>query len=317
MHALPAWADLRRALPQANVSWVVEPAFAPLLRLAGVSGVIEAPLRSWRGRWFSAEARTGRAQLRAALQADAWDAVIDLQGLVKSAWVMKQCRLAEGGFTAGLGNRTDGSGWEWPVRWMQQRSLRLPRHVHAVQRSRLLVAAALGLPEPEVSSAPALRPARASPDNTVALVHGTSRADKLWPETQWVELGQHLVRNGFTVALPAAGADERSRAARLAQAIGVGAHAWREMPLDELAVRMASCAGCVGVDSGVSHIAVALGLPHVQIYNLPTAWRTGPLAGVFGTGRQVAVEAHAGEVAPSTDAVLTAWQQVAPAVLPN
>lgn len=317
MHALPAWADLRRALPQARVSWVVEPAFAPLLRLAGVSGVIEAPLRSWRGRWFSAEARTGRAQLRAALQADAWDAVIDLQGLVKSAWVMKQCCLAEGGFTAGLGNRTDGSGWEWPVRWMQQRSLRLPRHVHAVQRSRLLVAAALGLPEPEVSSAPALRPARATPDNTVALVHGTSRADKLWPETQWVELGQQLVHEGFTVALPAAGAVERSRAARLAQAIGVGAQAWPEMPLDELAVRMASCAGCVGVDSGVSHIAVALGLPHVQIYNLPTAWRTGPLAGVFGTGRQVAVEAQAGEVAPSTARVLTAWRQVAPALLPS
>jgi len=39
--------------------------------------------------------------------------------------------------------------------------------------------------------------------------------------------------------------------------------------------RMRGVQGVVGVDSGLSHIAVALGLPHVQLYNHPTAWRTG------------------------------------------
>jgi hypothetical protein len=40
---------------------------------------------------------------------------------------------------------------------------------------------------------------------------------------------------------------------------------------------MGRCAGAIGVDSGLSHIAVALDLPHVQIYNFDTAWRTGPV----------------------------------------
>ena len=66
---------------------------------------------------------------------------------------------------------------------------------------------------------------------------------------------------------------------------------------------MAGCAGAIGVDSGLSHIAVALDLPHVQIYNFDTAWRTGPL----GHPRQRAVVA---QPTPSVDAVWDAWRAV-------
>jgi heptosyltransferase-1 len=58
------------------------------------------------------------------------------------------------------------------------------------------------------------------------------------------------------------------------------------------------------VDSGLSHIAVALDLPHVQVYNFPTAWRTGPPA---DAGRQRSVYA---EPPPSVDAVWRAWEAV-------
>jgi heptosyltransferase-1 len=51
---------------------------------------------------------------------------------------------------------------------------------------------------------------------------------------------------------------------------------WPRLSLDALADALANCAGVIGVDSGLSHIAVALDLPHVQIYNFDTAWRTGP-----------------------------------------
>jgi heptosyltransferase I len=63
----------------------------------------------------------------------------------------------------------------------------------------------------------------------------------------------------------------------------------------------------IGVDSGLSHIAVALDLPHVQIYNFDTAWRTGPPAIHSGPARQQAVYA---QPTPSTDTVWQAWQQV-------
>jgi heptosyltransferase-1 len=63
---------------------------------------------------------------------------------------------------------------------------------------------------------------------------------------------------------------------------------------------MGGCAGAVGVDSGLSHIAVALDLPHVQVYNFDTAWRTGPV----GAGRQRAVFA---QPTPAVDSVWQAW----------
>jgi heptosyltransferase-1 len=83
---------------------------------------------------------------------------------------------------------------------------------------------------------------------------------------------------------------------------------WPTMGLDALTDTMAACAGVIGVDSGLSHIAVALDLPHVQIYNFDTAWRTGPLqtaASPAGKARQVSVFAHP---CPGVDAVWQAWQ---------
>jgi heptosyltransferase-1 len=57
----------------------------------------------------------------------------------------------------------------------------------------------------------------------------------------------------------------------------------------------------IGVDSGLSHIAVALDLPHVQIYNFDTAWRTGPV----GVPHQCSV---VDIQVPSVDDVWQAWQ---------
>ena len=62
----------------------------------------------------------------------------------------------------------------------------------------------------------------------------------------------------------------------------------------------------IGVDSGLSHIAVALGLPHVQLYLQPTAWRTAPLP-EHGRPYQRPI---GGAAAPSVDEVWSAWRRV-------
>ena len=123
----------------------------------------------------------------------------------------------------------------------------------------------------------------------VVFVHGSSRDDKLWPEACWIGLGKLLIAAGWRVALPHAGADERERAGRIAAALGDGAEVLPSMGLGALIDRMAASQGVIGVDSGPSHLAVALDLPHVQIYNHPTAWRTGPLSR-HGHRHQEAVE---------------------------
>jgi heptosyltransferase-1 len=315
VHAMPALQDVRLALPHAQVDWVVEGAFAPLVqRCEGIGRVIECELRRWRKAPLSAQTRREWRAFRHELRQHAYDAVIDLQGLAKSALVSRAARLAPGGRRYALGNRTEGSGYEAITRWVAHTALRIEPHVHAVQRSRLLCAAALGYPLPgslhyglRPESATAATAAAQVAGSAVVLVHGTSREDKCWPESHWLELGGRLIAQGHSVALPHGSDEERERSQRLAARLGPEAEVWPRLDLGTVADRLARSAGVVGVDSGLSHIASALDRPHVQIYNFDTGWRTGPLASnEVASARQLSVF---GQPTPPVDAVWSAWQR--------
>ncbi|HSC62883.1 MAG TPA: lipopolysaccharide heptosyltransferase I [Caldimonas sp.] len=310
VHSLPVVADLRRAYPRAPIDWVVEPAFAPLLeRVDGIAEVIGCPLRAWTrsGLWKPSVVREMRA-FSARLRRERYDAIVDLQGLTKSALIARLAR----GRSYGLANRTDGASHEAPARWLVSTAIRVEPHSHALDRGRELVAAALATrtdspPSFGLSPHPSPSPARA---RTVVLIHGTSRADKLWPQESWVELGRRLADEGFAVALPQASGEEGKRARAIAAAIGGDSIVWPQLELGAFIDRLATADGAIGIDSGPSHIAVALGLPHVQLYNFPTSWRTGPQARHSGS-LQVAVE---GEPVPTVAAVWAAWKSVQSAV---
>jgi len=305
VHAMPAVQDIRRALPEAQIDWVVEQAFAPLVRRCeGVQRVVESDVRSWRKVLLSAATWRAWRAFRAQLRAQAYDAVIDLQGLTKSAMVSRMARLSPAGKRYALGNQTEGSSWESPTRWVADVAVAMEPHTNAVDRSRLLCARALGYEVPQQMRYGLSALAVPHQAAVVALVHGTSRADKLWPEACWVELGQRLMQSGYGLALPHGTHEEEARSRRLAKELGAAAIVWPRLPLDELAQQLGHCAGVIGVDSGLSHIAVALDLPHVQIYNFDTAWRTGPV----GSAHQASVYA---QPSPDVDSVWNAWREVA------
>lgn len=303
VHAMPVVHDIRSVYSGARIDWVVEPAFAPLVRrVQGIGEVIECAQRRWRKRWWTSAVRAEWREFKRKLSAERYDAVIDLQGLTKSAIV---ARMALGP-SFGLANKTEGSGYEWPVRWLIDQTIEITPRIHALDRSRELAARALNY---QVSGSPyfgLLAHGAALVTPTVVFVHGTSRDDKLWPEASWIELGQRMVASGLAVALPHAGDAERARAERIARAIGDQASVWPQMSLDALVDRLGAAQGVIGVDSGLSHIAVALNLPHVQLYNFPTAWRTGPLA-AHGHHHQVALER---DPTPEVDLVWATWQVV-------
>jgi heptosyltransferase-1 len=316
VHAMPAVQDIRRALPQANIDWVVERSFAPLAqRCAGLRRVIPCELRRWRKAPFTAATRAEWAAFKSELRREAYDAVIDLQGLSKSALVAWLAHLAPGGRRYALANRTDGSAYEAPTRWVADVAVRIEPHVHAVRRSRELCARALGyaVPKDEIFGLQSSqRHGEIAPESRatgvlsarpcVALVHGSSRADKQWPSAHWLELSRRLDAVGFDVALLHGTDDEQRRSEAMARDMP-NAVVWPRLPLDALTDALAGCAGVIGVDSGLSHIAVALDLPHVQIYNFDTAWRTGPI----GHARQRSVYARP---TPGVDAVWQAWLAV-------
>jgi heptosyltransferase I len=307
VHTMPAVQDIRRAMPHAQIDWVVEPGFAPLVqRCEGVRRVIPCALRQWGQTWWRAATRSAWRAFKADLAHTRYDAVIDCQGLTKSAIVARCAQLTATGKRYALANQTAGSAYEAPTRWLAHVAVQVPAQVHAVDRSRRLCAQALGyafsddlwhfglLAQQNIARA-AIK--------TIAFIHGTSRADKCWSEANWVQLGQQLQAQGYAIALLHGSSEEEQRSQRITQAISGNAKVWPRMPLDALTDALAGCAGAIGVDSGLSHIAVALDLPHVQIYNFDTAWRTGPLH----LPRQASVFAAP---QPSVQQVWDAWCRV-------
>ncbi len=316
VHTLPVVQDILAARPEAQIDWVVEKSFAPLLAPllgTGLHRVIACELRRWRKSFWTAATRAEWQVFKTQLQTEHYDAVIDLQGLTKSALVVRLARLSATGQRYALGNQTEGSAYEAPTRWVADVAIPIEPHIHAVQRSRELCARVLGYSMPPVldyglkTALTFGTPALTAPE-AIAFVHGSSRADIQWPLAHWIALGRQLNSLGYQIALPHGSAEELATSQVIAEALnsnvqphepdagppqgglrplggqrghdsaerGGNAIVWPRLSLDALTRQLAQCAGVIGVDSGLSHIAVALDLPHVQIYNFDTAWRTGP-----------------------------------------
>src|SRR6185436_19531256 len=142
-------------------------------------------------------------------------------------------------------------------------------NLHAVERNRLLTGTALGyrvdgpcdygLRVPQTgTSGSATRP-------TALLFTMTSREDKLWPEEHWRSLGRALESRGLHCLLPWGTEEERHRCARIATAIP-GAVVPRRMTLAEIAALVSAAHCVVGVDTGLAHLAAALGVPVAGLY---------------------------------------------------
>lgn len=310
VQTIPVVEDILKKFPDAAIDWVVEEDFAPLVkRVHGVRRVLAIAERRWRKSRFDATTRQQQAAFVVKLQAENYDAVIDFQGLIKSALVARKARLAPGGFRATYANASEACSYEWPVRFMVNRAIPMARRIHAVARYRTLAAAALkyslaGVPVYQLRhQAPETGPARLENRRTVVLAHGTTRLDNEWPQARWIDLGRRLVGQGYHVVLPQNGGMELTFSKTVAQAIGANAEVWPRMALAPLLDHMALSAGVIGVDSGLSHLAVALDLPHVQIFSQPRAWRAGPV----GREHQRAV---GGEAAPNVDLVWRTWLKV-------
>ena len=277
IHNLPVVSDIRRQIPDAAVDWCVEENFAAIPRLhPGVGQVIQVAVRRWRKGLLKAATWGEIGAFRSTMQARCYDAVIDTQGLLKSALIASQAQGPLSGYAA-------DSARERVAARFYDHKFTVPTQAHAVVRNRQLAAAVLGyVPEGEPDygiAAPVVRFEWLSPAGYVVFLTATSRDDKLWPESQWATLGRQLQARGYRAVLPGGSPVERERAGRLAAAIP-DAIAAPPLSIAELAALLAGAQAVVGVDTGLSHLAVALKTPTVALY---TATDPG-LTGVLGSG---------------------------------
>lgn len=263
VHHLPAVTDLARHRPGAWVAWAVEEAYADLVGMhPAVAEVIPVGLRGLRGNLLDGARWRRLGATRRALACGGWDYVIDSQGLVKSALVARAARAAS------FGPDRRSARERLAARFYDVK-LPVARDRHAVERNRELVAQVFGYgvncPADYGLRAPAAPPAWAPGQRYAVLLHSASRPQKAWPHDRWIELGNLLAREGYACVLPAGTPAEREQAAKLARAIP-GALAAPPTSLAEAAALLAHADLVAGVDTGLTHLAVALGRPTVGIY---------------------------------------------------
>jgi len=298
IHTLPALTDAARALSGIRFDWVVEEAFAEIPGWhPAIDQVIPVAIRRWRKRPLKNFTGPEWRRARNALRRQQYDAVIDAQGLLKSAFIARLIKAPRYGMDK-------HSARERLATLAYQHKIPVPREMHAVERIRLLFARALDYPLPAESGDYCVReglrdglPDKRAPAGQelppgLLFFHGTARAEKLWPEEYWIELAALAAQQGYTVWLPWGSEKERERAQRIAGHHNAGhsndRHSYArpkgqvqvlpELDLRGLAGMLLQVRGAVAVDTGLGHLSAALDVPTVSLYG-PT--RIG-LIGAYG-----------------------------------
>jgi heptosyltransferase-1 len=300
IHHMPALTEARRRRADARFSWVVEEAFAPLVRLhPAVAEVIPVAARRWRRAAFAPATWRELARFVRTLRRREYDDIVDTQGLFfKSALIAALARGRRHGYDA-------KSIRERAAAALYGGQHAVARDLHAIARNRALTGLALGYaPDGPVDfglSRDELRDTARPPYGI--LFHGTARPEKEWPEASWIALGRALSARGTSLVLPWGTDDERARSVRIAAALeGVDVRVPERQPLDRMARLIAGASFAVGVDTGLLHLAAALGVPLVAIFLGSEPGLTGPI----GQG-PLAVVGSRGNV-PSVDDVTRALE---------
>ncbi len=269
VHNLPVVTDIRRHWPAAAIDWVVEEAFAEVPALhPGVRAVIPVALRRWRRAWWRPSTWRECAAFWRALRAREYDAVIDTQGLVKSALVACAAR--------GPSHGQDRSSAREPLAAVcYDRRYPIARGRHAILRNRELAARALGYALSESPPDYGIRPPPLAFGQElpwrdrpyVVCLHATSRASKSWPPAHWTALAAALAGAGLVPVLPWGNEAERAQAEAIARAAPGAQVAPRRYGLKELAALLGAARAVVGVDTGLVHLAAALGCVTVALYS--------------------------------------------------
>ncbi|MGG4609118.1 lipopolysaccharide heptosyltransferase RfaC [Providencia sp. Me31A] len=282
LHSLPALTDAQQVIADIQFDWVVEEGFSQIPTWHNaVNQVIPVAIRRWRKNWFSAPIRAERAAFRAKLQATQYDAVIDAQGLLKSAFLVT--RLAHG----------DKHGYdrhsirEPLASFFYDHRYSINKQQHAVERIRQLFAKSLGYTCPTQQGDYAIAQHFLQSDEGhqspyVVFLHSTTRDDKHWPEENWRQLISLMANTGIKIKLPWGAPHEQQRAQHLAEGFDF-VEVLPKLTLAEVAQQIANAKAVVSVDTGLSHLTAALDKPNFTLFG-----PTDPgLIGGYGQGQHV------------------------------
>ncbi|MBT0727410.1 lipopolysaccharide heptosyltransferase RfaC [Rosenbergiella australiborealis] len=298
IHTLPALTDALQNIPTIRFDWVVEEGFSQIPSWhQAVDRVIPVAVRRWRKNWFREDIRAERKHFYQQLTCVHYDAVIDAQGLIKSsALITRKSR--------GIKHGLDWQSAREPVAsWWYDRSYRLAKQQHAVEKIRALFARSLGYQKPTTPGDYAiaqhfLNTLPEDANHYLIFLHATTRDDKHWPESAWEALIDLVTARGLKIKLPWGSEVEHQRAIRLATG-RPQVEVLPKLTLSEVAKQLAGARAVVSVDTGLSHLTAALDRPNITLYG-PT---DPALIGGYGKNQHVIKgqpEGKMSEIEPNT-----------------
>jgi heptosyltransferase-1 len=298
IHNLPVIADILAHYPEAQFDWMVEESFAEIPKLhPQVREIIPVAVRRWRKSIFSGSTWREIGELKARLKHTHYDAIIDTQGLLKSAIMAN--------FAQGEIHGMDYHSAREPVASLfYSHKYPVARNQHAVQRNRALAGQALKYAIPQSPPDYGLDKLSSQqndlelPRDYVVFLHGTSRDSKLWPVSHWVMLAEALKQFNLQVLLPWSNPGEENRAKDIA-AQSSNVQVLPKLKLTALAGILANSKLNIGVDTGLMHLSTALNKPSIAIYTDTNPEFTGVLPSIENLAINIGGKAQT----PSTDDV--------------
>ncbi|MFO1256907.1 MAG: lipopolysaccharide heptosyltransferase I [Gammaproteobacteria bacterium] len=264
VHLLPAITDAVKARPELKFDWVVEKGFSEIPAWhPAVDKVIPIELRQWRkGPWEAFKNGAWHA-FKKDLQVRTYAGVLDAQGLFKSSLVSLLAKGPRIGFDR-------NSAREGLASLFYNQKIEAPRGQHAVERLRILFAKTFDYPIPTTPpdfgiDVNQLTPIKVS-DRYLVFLHGTTWDTKHWPFIYWQQLIQKAQMVNFEIYLPWGNEAEYQRAQSLATFAPNFVRVLPKLTLKEMTYVLAKAKGIVAVDTGLGHIAAALGRPVVSLY---------------------------------------------------
>jgi heptosyltransferase-1 len=284
LHALPGVTALRQAHPGWVIDWVVEPRWRALLAAEGSSDrspaqpladhLHLAPTKEWKNAPLSWKTIREIKILRRTLRAGAYDAVLDLQGAIRSAVMgrLAGCRRLIG----------EAEPRERAARWLFTERVST-RGAHVIEQDVELASAVSGddlkftkplLPVDPVAEAWADKIMRNPGAQAAVLINpGAGWGAKRWPIERYAAVAQGLIDRGLRVMINA-GPGEEPLAEEIVKS--AGAATALSCSLDQLIALTRRVALVIAGDTGPLHLACALGRPVVGIYGPTDPSRNGP-----------------------------------------
>lgn len=271
IHTLPALTEAGKIFPSVRFDWVVEENFAEIPAWhPRVNKVIPIALRRWRKNPIKALSSGEWKNFKKQLQQEQYDYVIDAQGLLKSAWLTLFAR----GKRCGLNRQ---SVWEPLAAIFYQNTYAVFSEQHAVTRVRQLFARILGYElQGEVDYGIDKKSLQCGLPQSILFLHGTTWSTKHYPENYWCELAKLITQAGWKIQIPWGNQQEYDRAQRIA-AVASNIQVLPKLNLQTLTEVLKKAKGAIAVDTGLGHLAAALGIPTLSLYGSTDPKLTGAI----------------------------------------